>query len=638
MSEAKPLHGIKSLSRQIMIKVLIFGSIIVAAATVICYYLVHHQTTRKNLAHLQQYMTERSKYENQPFIVAHERLIFFRDEFLKLYLSDVDFTSRDFSKLYFTDKDGAVRMKREYYDQRFDGRLGRTWGMSSFIGNNQPVDSRDFQRRLIIAHILANRYGPAWYPDGILHVTFPENAIVAFYPSDPWGLKAKPDLRMNELGTIKATLKQNNPERKPIWTGLYYDETVNHWTITYELPVDYQGRHLFNPSLDVHLEAIMGRLITDHPEGAYNFIIRSDGALVAHPNELKEELKKKGQLSLDEINNPDIVRMYNQIRNTVAEPYQPVYVIEDPEGDNYLLTSHITGPDWWFVMVYPKKLIAREANQTSRLVLLLGFSIFILYYAVISWVLNRKVRQPLRQLERAVSLVARGEYDKVAEHPDSLPVHQKNEIGALAGAFLDMSVQVRNIKLNLENIVESRTKELAKANQKLERLSNTDGLTGLYNRRYFDQYLQREWRRMERSGQPISILMCDIDFFKKYNDTYGHISGDGCIQAITVAIMDECKRPTDIATRFGGEEFAVILAQTDAEGALHVAEAIRKRIEQTRIPHKSSPVKDIVSLSIGVGTCTSVKGLSPESLVQLADEALYMSKNQGRDRVMVKSF
>ena len=636
MSQQKQPFGSQRLSRQIQIKVLLFGSIIVAAATVTCYYLVYNQTRNKNLAYLQQYMIERIKHESNIFMAAHDRLMFFRDEFMKLYLSDFNPPEEEFWKLYFTDEHGAVRMKKSFYDESFDSKTGRNWGVTSFIGNNQPLDSTDLRRRLLIAYILVNRYGPAWYPEGVLHVTYPENAIMVYYPEDPWGLQAKPDLPMNELGTIKATLQSVNPERKPVWTGLYYDETVNKWTITYEIPVDHQGRHLFNPSLDVHLEAIMERLITDHPDGAYNFIIRNDGYLVAHPNELEEDQKWKGQLSLDEIHNPNIVRMYHEIRETVSEPYKPVYVIEDEEGGNYLLTSHIAGPDWWFVMVYPKELITREAHHASRLVLLLGFSIFVMYYAVISWVVNRKVRRPLQQLQRAVSLVAQGKYNEAAEHPDLLPLNEKNEIGAFAGAFLDMSVQVRDININLENIVENRTRELERANRQLERLSNTDGLTGLFNRRYFDQYLQRELRRMERAGLPMSLLMCDIDFFKKYNDEYGHISGDECIRAVTAAILDACRRPSDIAARFGGEEFAVVLSETDAEGALTVAEAIRKKVEQAGIPHKSSLVKNIVSISVGAASVASARGVSPERLIALADEALYMSKNRGRDRVEVK--
>ena len=214
-------------------------------------------------------------------------------------------------------------------------------------------------------------------------------------------------------------------------------------------------------------------------------------------------------------------------------------------------------------MVYPKALISREANQTSWLVLALGFSISLLYYVVIASVVNKKVRMPLQKLQQAVSRIGLGKYDEVAENPDSLPLHEKNEIGSLAEAFLSMTKQVRDMNHNLEHIVEHRTRELEAANEKLEELSTTDGLTRLFNRRYFDMHLASEWKNLERADLPVALLMCDIDYFKKYNDTYGHVAGDKCLQAVTEVIRGECKRPSDVPARYGGEEFCGDSAAND---------------------------------------------------------------------------
>ncbi|MGE4290595.1 MAG: hypothetical protein AB7E32_00170 [Desulfovibrio sp.] len=282
------------LSRQILARVSLFGALIVGVATVLCYYQVYTDSRNAKLQYLRQYMLERSRHENGIFEESSRRLAFFRNEFLRFYLSDIDFSADAFRKLFQAGADGATRTKPEYFAESMDPRLGRQWGVSGFIGKNQSLDSPDFRRRLLISYHLVNRYGPAWWPDGVLHVTYPENGLVIFSPDSPWGLEAKPDLPMNELGTIKATLQSTNPERKPVWTSLYYDETAGNWTITYELPVDHQGRHLCNPSLDVHLEAIMNRLVTEHPLGAYNFIIRPNGDLVASPGALSEAQKWKG--------------------------------------------------------------------------------------------------------------------------------------------------------------------------------------------------------------------------------------------------------------------------------------------------------------------------------------------------------
>ena len=143
---------------------------------------------------------------------------------------------------------------------------------------------------------------------------------------------------------------------------------------------------------------------------------------------------------------------------------------------------------------------------------------------------------------------------------------------------------------------------LRKANRALYHLATTDALTGIPNRRSFDEYLDREWRRMVRETAPLSLIMCDIDLFKNYNDLYGHQEGDACLQAVAQAIQGGAVRPGDFVARYGGEEFVVVLPATPAKGALHIAEAIRKAVHRLRLPHGSSQVDDFVTLSLGVSS------------------------------------
>jgi diguanylate cyclase (GGDEF)-like protein len=189
------------------------------------------------------------------------------------------------------------------------------------------------------------------------------------------------------------------------------------------------------------------------------------------------------------------------------------------------------------------------------------------------------------------------------------------------------------LALQLENKVKERTLELEKANKELLRLSNMDGLTQIYNRRYFDNTLYTEINRLQRTATPISVLMCDIDFFKKFNDTYGHLAGDDCIRSVACTIQKHCRRISDIAARYGGEEFGVILPNTSSNGAISIAESIRHGIEQVKIPHRTSTVKDIVTLSIGVASVIPDHHTSPSTIIALADKALYESKLNGRNRV-----
>lgn len=173
--------------------------------------------------------------------------------------------------------------------------------------------------------------------------------------------------------------------------------------------------------------------------------------------------------------------------------------------------------------------------------------------------------------------------------------------------------------------------QLEIANRELQRLVTLDGLTGVANRRRFDEYLSIEWRHMAREQLPLSLILCDIDFFKKYNDTYGHQAGDDCLCKVANALSLCVKRPTDLVARYGGEEFAVILPNTTVVGASLVAQEIRAVINTLEIPHAQSLVSSHVTLSLGIA-CTQPKhDTSPAMLIATADAALYEAKAAGRN-------
>ena len=163
--------------------------------------------------------------------------------------------------------------------------------------------------------------------------------------------------------------------------------------------------------------------------------------------------------------------------------------------------------------------------------------------------------------------------------------------------------------------------------------ANTDSLTGLANRRYFDDALEKEFNRLKRSGAPLSLIMLDVDHFKKFNDRYGHLAGDNCLRQIGITLKTFIKRATDLAARYGGEEFVVVLAETDQPGAANLAEQIRKAIEALAIPHAESGVSAYVTVSLGVTTVHTALLAAPEQVVALADDALYCAKNEGRNRI-----
>lgn len=174
--------------------------------------------------------------------------------------------------------------------------------------------------------------------------------------------------------------------------------------------------------------------------------------------------------------------------------------------------------------------------------------------------------------------------------------------------------------------------ELQRVNDELRLLSSTDGLLRIANRRHFDETLVREWQRALRNGQPLSLMIIDVDHFKLYNDHYGHLEGDDCLKRVAAAIGRGVRRSADLLARYGGEEFAVILPDTDTGSVNLVAEAIHASLCQEAVPHHYSPVSDRVTVSIGVAEAVPEFGSSPEILIHAADRALYDAKDEGRNR------
>lgn len=190
---------------------------------------------------------------------------------------------------------------------------------------------------------------------------------------------------------------------------------------------------------------------------------------------------------------------------------------------------------------------------------------------------------------------------------------------------MERLIQMRSSLVTMAN-------DLDAANRELQRLSGSDALTGIANRRYFDELIAREWRRARRNASSISLMMCDVDHFKLFNDTYGHQAGDECLRRVAGAIATSLERGSDLAARYGGEEFVVVLCETTVGGALIVAEKIRHAVHALNIPHAGSAFGR-VTLSIGLAATVPELDDQSDQLIAAADRALYEAKHNGRDRV-----
>lgn len=263
---------------------------------------------------------------------------------------------------------------------------------------------------------------------------------------------------------------------------------------------------------------------------------------------------------------------------------------------------------------------------------------------------DNSVSNKLKQLEivKNRTLAHALNQDNIACHEACLliPLHFNNQVWGAFAVVMDSYVydwQDEEIEFMVQiadqlaiGIQQSELYlQLQDANKKLQQLAATDGLTQVANRRYFDEILDQEWQRLAREQQPLSLLLTDIDWFKSYNDHYGHQAGDECLQRVAQAINQAINRPADLLARYGGEEFVIVLPNTNILGAVKVAKKIRQIIAKLAILHPDSTVSPYITVSVGVASVIPTHETPPSLLISQADQALYLAKNQGRDRFLV---
>jgi diguanylate cyclase (GGDEF)-like protein len=200
-------------------------------------------------------------------------------------------------------------------------------------------------------------------------------------------------------------------------------------------------------------------------------------------------------------------------------------------------------------------------------------------------------------------------------------------------SFVVLNAKIRAMQRidTMRRKLQELSSQLTAVNRELEHISRQDALTRIANRRYFDSYLEQEIRRAARERTELSLILMDVDYFKRYNDHYGHQAGDDCLRQVASAFAAACRRPADLAARYGGEEFAVILPDTPPAGCLLVADAMRAGVAKLAVPHADSDVARCVTVSQGIATVLPGTACSPEQLIACADQALYAAKQKGRD-------
>lgn len=295
----------------------------------------------------------------------------------------------------------------------------------------------------------------------------------------------------------------------------------------------------------------------------------------------------------------------------------------------FIPIQNIKGEPVAIMQLFSPSPFSQVSESITKSLLVLG--IVLLFFSVILYlVLDRFVLARISRLDKQV-----GKIKGDLQNRGTIKLGGRDELANLAKSINEMLQRQTTFQRKLHQAKQ----ELAAANQELEKLAKTDGLTQIMNRRFFQLSLEEIWQESLESQIPISLILCDVDFFKLYNDTYGHLAGDLCLQKVAKAMAEAASmEPRAIVARYGGEEFVVILPQIEMERATRVAEKMRSAILQLRLPHKTSKVADFVTLSIGICTLIPQPNLSSRDLISQADQHLYHAKANGRNQVVGQVF
>jgi len=627
----------KSLAKSTLLSIGIRISIIVTIMAFLSYHHIVNILEEQTLDKLEKYITERADKESIIFKLAQDNHNTFKQAYLELWSKRKTANANPrFDQLFNKQNDGTLRLTTSAFTgfershTSSSDYKGESRWISGFIGRGAPVANKEFRNRVLLSYDLVDQFAQGWSNRfANTYVSLPEGVNIVYWENLNWAAGASSDLDIPEEEWVYIANKKNNPQRKSVWTGLYYDQTADEWMVSCETPIDDEkGEHLINVGHDILLNNLFQRVFDDRLEGTHNFIIRKDGRLIAHPSYVELIQKAHGLLNISELKDTKIVSQYQNISESIDKYGNKPQIINDSASDVFIAIAPIEGPEWYFVTVYPKTLLASPAQLTAQFIFFLGFISLIVELVMLYLVLLKKVLHPMERFEKASKLISEAQYNL---SPVLSDVNlRKDEMGRLSAAMLSMAEQIHKNTLTMEETIKLRTKELELAKYLAEQQARTDSLTELANRRSFFEIGSLALQQTEEGGGTLSVVMLDVDKFKNINDTYGHAVGDEVLKRIATALQQSL-RPTDLCARLGGEEFAILLHNTDLHGAKKVAEKIR--VLFTTIVIEADGEKIQFTASFGVSQLTS-KGEQLDDLLKLADERLYKAKNSGRNCIV----
>lgn len=628
----------QSLTVDVMLQMAIRVSIVIIAVSALTYWHIYKTLVSSTIDGLEHYIHERGQRESAIFQLAESNHQIFRSSFIAHWQQDFFYNDRFFWQVFERRPDHTIHLQKKAYDGFFNQSGLISKDITAYIGANAPIGNGDFRKKLLLAYTLVDHFGTAWTKQfANLYVSMPENVNIVYWPGVRWADNATSKLNVLSEEWVYITTQKNNPERKSVWTGLYYDPTALEWMVSLETPIDITPTNTLNIGHDILLNALFDRVFNDHLSGTYNFIFRQDGRLIAHPAKKEDMNRTRGMLMISQLKDAQLSHYFQALQARI-EKKQSNYFITETE-DEFLAATKIEGPGWWFVTVYPKSLLSSPSLNAARFILIISILALIIELVMLYLVMKKKVVEPLEAFIAASSAIEAQRYDKITGNVLPLPDQLDNEIGKLAKLFKSMSSSLQQFRGDMQHLthtledqVKVRTRELQKAKDKAEKEATIDSLTQIPNRHSFYNRAKALLQQADHTGDTVCFLMLDIDFFKIINDSYGHPQGDqvliACARTIEKTIRDK-----DLLGRLGGEEFAVVLPGTNLEEAQVIAERIRARIAEQAFHTTQHTQSFHTTISIGISS-SSETIYAYELLYKHADLALYKAKQSGRNRVV----
>ncbi len=452
--------------------------------------------------------------------------------------------------------------------------------------------------------------------------------------------------------------------KQGIWTSIYSGFTPGTIFVAASQPLyDRTGKFLGVSGVDVSLSEIQ-KFLANNPVSPTSqvFLVEKSGLLVASSSQ-ESPFRQLADKSPQRINalqsETPLISSTTSFINKKFGGFESIQHSQnfyfENAGQYYfgrvLSFSHKQGLDWSIVIVVPAvdvmSKIQASTNMTIWLCLLASGLVII-----VNSYLGRWLAKPIRDLSQASQDIVQGDfsYQPKPSHPN---VHEISNlvvsVGQMSQEIQESRQQLEEYSRSLEQQVIDRTQALEeeigrrsaaedalhRVNKELAAIAYLDGLTQIANRRQFDDRLLQEWHRLQREKSPLSIIMCDVDYFKQYNDAYSHCGGDDCLKEVAKAIKASARRAADLTARYGGEEFVALLPNTPLTGALEVAKLIQAKVKSLQIPHAKSTVSEYVTLSFGVSSIIPTDASTPEELLLRADRALYQAKQAGRNQIVL---